>query len=247
MENDLFLEMLEVYINSILYLREVYPAAIFRRRRVYNTAAYISIFPTLNNYLFNALKTAQELKASDKLFEVELIIFQREFELFGTPEDEEIMEKYVFRVEQNENADSNSSNSIEPDLHVLQFEEELRSGLIRLEQMAKNLPRLNSECCGFRIHLETTEHAYVDIVTKDNSKSDVSKANGHFSSLSDSSGFMVYSNLIYSVFHGFWRGKIMTKAVCRHHPGKCYMDSRRTHLVCWFSPQKNHKPILHSS
>lgn len=172
MENDLFLEMLEVYINSILYLREVYPAAIFRRRRVYNTTAYISIFPTLNTYLLNALKTAQELKAANKLFEVELVIFQREFELFGTPEDEEVMEKYVFRVEQNENA---SSSKTEPEMHILQFEEELRCGLIRLEQMAKNLPRLNSEFCGFRIHLETTEHSYIDIVTRDNSKSDVSK------------------------------------------------------------------------
>lgn len=51
MENDLFLEMLEVYINSILYVRELYPAAIFRKRRVYNTSAYISIFPPLNQYL----------------------------------------------------------------------------------------------------------------------------------------------------------------------------------------------------
>lgn len=171
MEDDLFLEMLEVYINSILYLREVYPAAIFRKRRVYNTSTYFSIFPTLNNYLLNTLKTAQELKAQNKLFEVELIIFQRELDFFGTPEDEEILEKYVFRVEQSENADVKKTDD---DLHVIQFEEELRSGLIRLEQMAKNLPKLNEEYCGFRIHLETTEHAYVDIVTKDNSKSDVS-------------------------------------------------------------------------
>lgn len=170
MENDLFLEMLEVYINSILYVREVYPAAIFRKRRVYNTAAYISIFPPLNTYLLSTLKTAQELKAANKLFQVELIIYEREMDLFGTPDDEEIIERYVFRVERDENADSKKTDI---ELYILQFEEELRSGLIRLEQTAKNLKRLNTDCCGFRIHLETTESSFVDIVTKENSKSEV--------------------------------------------------------------------------
>lgn len=170
MENDLFLEMLEVYINSILYVREVYPAAIFRKRRVYNTAAYISIFPPLNAYLLSTLKTAQELKAANKLFQVELIIYEREMDLFGTPDDEEIIERYVFRVERDENADSKKTDI---DLYILQFEEELRSGLVQLEQTAKNLKRLNTDCCGFRIHLETTESSFVDIVTKENSKSEV--------------------------------------------------------------------------
>lgn len=172
MENDLFLEMLEVYINSILYVREVYSAAIFRKRRIYSTAAYISIYPPLNDYLLNALKTAQKLKESNKLFQVELIIYQREFVLFGTPDDEDIFERYIFRVECDENDDNKRT---ELDSYILQFEEELRRGLMQLEQMTKNLKRLNSDCCGFRIHLETTETAYVNIVTKDNSKTDVSK------------------------------------------------------------------------
>ncbi|XP_031633729.1 mitotic spindle assembly checkpoint protein MAD2B [Contarinia nasturtii] len=169
MESDLFLEMLEVYINSILYLREVYPSAIFRRRRIYNTTAYISIFPSLNKYLLNALKTAQELKAINKLFQVELIIYKRESQTFDTPDNEEILERYTFRVEHSEN-----EHSKKPDieLYILKFEEDLRQGLMQLEQTAKNLSPLNRETCGFFIQLETTEKSFVNIVTKENSKVD---------------------------------------------------------------------------
>lgn len=146
MENDLFVEMLDVYINSILYLRELYPAAIFRKRRVYSTVAHISIFPPLNQYLTSILKTAQELKATNKLFQVELIIYQRECELFGTPDDEEILEKYIFHVEQNETIQKISKQ--DPSLFILKFEEELRRGLLELNQKAKYLNRLNTEYCG---------------------------------------------------------------------------------------------------
>lgn len=166
MEDDLFFEMLEVYINAILYLREVYPSAIFRKRRVYSTTTYVSIYPTLNDYLINVLKTAQQLKLAKKLFAVEVIIFQRGFELFGTPEDEEILERYVFRVQRDEN---DSANKKDLPLYILRFEEGLRRGLMELNQKAKNLNRLNPEFCGFRIHLETTEKAYVNLVNEDNS------------------------------------------------------------------------------
>lgn len=146
MENDLFMEMLEVYINSILYVRDVYPAAIFRKRRVYSTIAYISIYPPLNRYLMNVLKTAQELQAANKLFHVELIIFQqREYELFSIPDDEEILEKYIFRIERNENSDG---GKMDLESYVFRFEEELRRGLLELNTKTKNLKRLNSESCG---------------------------------------------------------------------------------------------------
>lgn len=193
MESDLFLEMLEVYINSILYLREVYPAAIFRKRRIYSTTAYISIFPPLNNYLLKVLKTAQELKAANKLFQVELIIYQRECELFGTPEDEYILEKHIFRVETNENAENIKQD---PDLYILQFEEELRRGLVLLDQKVKCLNRLN-EHCQFRIHLETTQNAFVTISNKDNSKSEVSSKLHHSSNFQSLlSAFLILITMI---------------------------------------------------
>lgn len=146
MENDLFLEMLEVYINSILYVRDVYPSAIFRKRRVYSTVAYISIYPPLNRYLLNVLKTAQELQAANKLFQVELIIFQqREYEMFSMPDDEKVLEKYIFRIERNEHSDN---SRMDLDAYIFRFEEELRRGLLELNQKTKHLNRLDSESCG---------------------------------------------------------------------------------------------------
>lgn len=146
MENDLFLEMLEVYINSILYVRDVYPSAIFRKRRVYSTVAYVSIYPPLNRYIRNVLKTAQELQATNKLFKVELILFQqRDCEVFSVPDDEEILEKYVFRIERNEDFDS---SKMELDAYIFRFEENLRRGLLELNQKTKHLRRLKSESCG---------------------------------------------------------------------------------------------------
>lgn len=146
MENELFLEMLEVYINSILYVRDVYPAAIFRKRRVYSTVAHISIYPPLNRYLVNVLKTAQELQAVNKLFQVELIIFQqRDYELFSMPDEEEILEKYIFRIERNENSEN---SKLDLEAHIFRFEEELRRGLLELNQKTKHLNRLKSDSCG---------------------------------------------------------------------------------------------------
>lgn len=167
MENDLFLEMLEVYINSILYLREVYPSAIFRKRRIYQTAAYISIYPKLNEYLLNTLKQAQLLKAANELYQVDVIIYQRDFELFGTPDDEEVLERYVFRVEESDN------NKKDLVAWIQDFEENLRSGLCQLDRISKKLKPLKSDSIGFRIELKTTQSAYHDITQKDNTQTKV--------------------------------------------------------------------------
>lgn len=173
MKTDLFIEMVEVYIHALLYVRGVYPEAIFRRRRIYSTTSYFTIYPPLKEYIVNALKTALELKRQDKLFQVEMVIYQREFELFGTPTDEEVLERYVFRVECDEN-DGKKEKDLE--LYILRFEEELRRGLMQLEQSTKHLNPLDQRYCNFRIQLETTETEYVKVVTKENAKTEVSQS-----------------------------------------------------------------------
>lgn len=66
--------MLEVFIQSILYLRDVYPAAIFRKRKMYNTAVFVSVYPKLNDYLKQVLASVKFLKTKNQLRRVELII-----------------------------------------------------------------------------------------------------------------------------------------------------------------------------
>lgn len=115
--------MLEVFIQSILYLREVYPAGIFRKRKYYSTAVYISIYPELTDYLKQVLTSIKYLKEKNQLRRVELVIYRPKIEdstdylqMFGDqlmnscspifpspPENdtgtEKIIEKFVFELD----------------------------------------------------------------------------------------------------------------------------------------------------
>lgn len=97
LDNAFFIEMLDVFINSILYLREVYPAAIFQKRKFFDTAVYISSFKPLNSYLEKVLKTAEELKDKNELRGVEVTLYK-----LTNPDkdmtDETVLEKYVIHV-----------------------------------------------------------------------------------------------------------------------------------------------------
>lgn len=69
---------------------------------------------------------AQKLQAINKLFQVELIIFnQREYEFFSMPDDKAVLEKYIFRID-------NSKIDLHP--YIFQFEQEIRRGLLELNQ-----------------------------------------------------------------------------------------------------------------
>jgi mitotic spindle assembly checkpoint protein MAD2B len=46
----------EVAIHTILYVRQVYPAEIFVRRKMYETPVYQSRHPGLNAYIAGAVK-----------------------------------------------------------------------------------------------------------------------------------------------------------------------------------------------
>lgn len=49
-------------MHTILYVRQVYPAELFVRRRKYNTPVYQSRHPALNEYISGAVKAiADEL------------------------------------------------------------------------------------------------------------------------------------------------------------------------------------------
>jgi len=52
----------EVAIHTILYVRQVYPAEIFVRRKKYETPVFQSRHPALNDYISGAVKAiADEL------------------------------------------------------------------------------------------------------------------------------------------------------------------------------------------
>lgn len=178
MHDDLFIEMLDVFFNSILYLRDVYPSAIFRRRRIYSTAIYASIYPPLNEYLEKILKTALELKTERKLRKVELIIFREEQSIFDDVDDDDIIEKYVFQVEEKE--ESRTQDIANLPEYLLKFEDDLRQALAQLNYVLKNMKPLQSAECSFRIELETTEKAFVELVNRTNSQAEVRSFRSEF-------------------------------------------------------------------
>lgn len=160
--------MLEVFINSILYVRQVYPAGIFRKRKMYNTVVFISIYPKLTEYITKVLAAAQHLKKAKNLHKVELVICKDD-EMF-----QNVIEKYVFEVDTQRPSKSQSMlderNSY--DKYLIEHEEQLRKSLISLDQKAKNLRSLKNDQVSFRINLETSQSAFVEITN--NSKLQVS-------------------------------------------------------------------------
>lgn len=50
----------EVAIHTILYVRQVYPADLFVRRKKYETPVYQSRHPTLNEYISGAVKAVRD-------------------------------------------------------------------------------------------------------------------------------------------------------------------------------------------
>ncbi|XP_035896694.1 mitotic spindle assembly checkpoint protein MAD2B [Anopheles stephensi] len=149
-EIDVIIEMMEIYINSILYKRKLYPEAIFRIRKAYNIPVYISIYSALNNYIAQTLKAARELIKTRKMRRLEVIIFK---------EQETPLESYVFDLNYN-----GVASALENDENLSAFEEELRKSLLSLDARMKDLKKLGESAdIKFKIMLHTTKLAYVKI------------------------------------------------------------------------------------
>ncbi|KXJ79451.1 hypothetical protein RP20_CCG000924, partial [Aedes albopictus] len=146
-ETDIVIELVEIYINTILFARQLYPAGIFRERRAYNIPIHISIFKPLNEYLARTLRAARELKNRRKLHKIELVVFREE------PPAATTLESYVFELEDRD-------FSLQSDENLLELEEQIRKSLLSLDGRLKALKKLPSNAT-FKVLLHTTEAAYV--------------------------------------------------------------------------------------
>nr|XP_029730484.1 mitotic spindle assembly checkpoint protein MAD2B [Aedes albopictus] len=147
LETDIVIELVEIYINTILFARQLYPAGIFRERRAYNIPVHISIFKPLNEYLARTLRAARELKNRRKLHKIELVVFREE------PPAATTLESYVFELEDRD-------FSLQSDENLLELEEQIRKSLLSLDGRLKALKKLPSDAT-FKLLLHTTEAAYV--------------------------------------------------------------------------------------
>nr|XP_014089193.1 mitotic spindle assembly checkpoint protein MAD2B [Bactrocera oleae] len=151
---DIVIEALEVFLNHILYLRDLYPAQIFKKRRFYNAPVYVSIFPPLNSYIHNVLRTARELQQRGVLQCVILQFYHDEIPL---------NECYSFNVTHFE-ADGQMMYEAQSanDKFLIEFEEQLRSSLYKLAERLKSLDSL-PKSAKFKVALNTTQEAFMHL------------------------------------------------------------------------------------
>ncbi|XP_001359547.3 mitotic spindle assembly checkpoint protein MAD2B [Drosophila pseudoobscura] len=147
--DDIHLEALEVILNHILYVRGIYPAQIFKKRRIYNTPIFVSIYPPLNTYLAGVLRSARELLCRRELKCFEILLYHSE----NTP-----IESYMLQIEQLE---PEAARQPAQDPHLIEYEQHLRAALYKLSERLKPLPRLPGNC-QFKVHLHTTQTAFVE-------------------------------------------------------------------------------------
>lgn len=132
----LLTHLVELFINSVLYHRHVYPDGIFRKRRAYSTFAFVTIFPPLATYLRHILRVCQELIKEGTLNVLEVVLVLNAEEL----------ECHELKI-----------NQVKLDLedNSLELEERIKQLLMRLEAKFQGLKKL-PENTSFRINIHTT-------------------------------------------------------------------------------------------
>lgn len=161
-----FIAMLDVFIQSILYVRGVYPQGAFCKRKVFNISTHFCMHPGVNKYIDNCMKTAHDMKLAHGLCAVELILLHKPKVLFGCAK-EEILERYVFNVL----PDADNINRDDRLAFLEDFNDQLVCGLSLLNSNTKEMPQLG-EMYSFRIQLQTNEQTFIDQCEKENAKTE---------------------------------------------------------------------------
>lgn len=142
---------MEVFINTVLYARNLYPQSIFRKRQIYGTTVPISIFPPLNDYIRNVLVSAKDLKDNDILDCLE-ITFKRDNDI--------TLENHKFEIDST--VKLLEYGKMNDDEYLVEFEQELRKTLLTLDGRLKSLRKLPTDA-SFKIFLNTTQSGLVKL------------------------------------------------------------------------------------
>lgn len=129
---------------------------------MYNTPIFVSIFPPLNDYIRQVLQSAQHLLKARHLHQVQVVIY-------GQYEDQlapKVIERYVFDMQPATGGSIGQTNGgawTEPDEFLINWEEEARRALVILDQTVKGLKPLRDMETSFKIFVETSETAFVEM------------------------------------------------------------------------------------
>lgn len=144
MSSDIVLELLEVAINLILYTREIYPQAVFQRRKKYNIPVQMCIHPGLQAYISECVGSLRPVLEKGEVQKVVLVVLSAQ----GTP-----VEKFIFEIVQHPTRPQN----IKQDPHLTRMEEALRAFCLKLSISDSLLQPLPPEC-SFVIQIQVPDH-----------------------------------------------------------------------------------------
>jgi mitotic spindle assembly checkpoint protein MAD2B len=134
--------MIEVYVNHLIYVRGLYPSAIFKDTKEYNIVVKVPIFDLVVNYIKTSMKTARELIATGELYCVEVQIY----------DDKRFYETHKITIGKS---GSHSYN----DEFLTEMESQIKNSLLALPNKTKSFKELPKSAT-FKILLHTTEEAY---------------------------------------------------------------------------------------
>ncbi|KAF9076023.1 spindle checkpoint protein [Rhodocollybia butyracea] len=128
------IEFIEVAIHTILYVRQVYPAELFIRRKKYDTPVFQSRHPALNAYISGALKAVGEELTKGNLDKVTVVIKNKE---------EKALERFVFSMENMIEVEKFDKDiSVEGAMSSLALGQYFRSFLVKLNMIEAQLGQM---------------------------------------------------------------------------------------------------------
>ena len=144
---DILIEVLEVAINLILYVRNIYPSGIFVQQKIYNTLVMMSRHPDVNGYIKKVLESIRRYVKNGSIEKVVVEISK----------DGVALERFVFEMKlpQNINNNDNNSNSNNNTSSCFyDIETHLRAVLLKMNTCDAKLRPL-PENCTFNIQAHT--------------------------------------------------------------------------------------------
>ncbi|KAG6862133.1 hypothetical protein C0995_004215 [Termitomyces sp. Mi166 len=143
--------LVEVAIHTILYVRQVYPADLFVRRKKYDTPVFQSRHPALNDYISGAVKAVTEELILGNVDKVMVVIKDK---------DQVALERFIFSVENMIKIEAfNKDTSVEEAMTARTLGQYFRAFLVKLAMADSQLaPIIVEGDLSFAIVLELRDN-----------------------------------------------------------------------------------------
>jgi mitotic spindle assembly checkpoint protein MAD2B len=141
------IEFIEVTIHTILYVRQIYPADLFVRRKKYDTPVFQSRHPALNDYISGAVKAIGEELVLGNVDKVVVVI----------KDNEEIaLERFIFSIRNMIQLETfEKDSSVQDAMSSTSLGQYFRSFLVKLSMIESQLGQMYlGENASFAIVLE---------------------------------------------------------------------------------------------